>query len=193
MNDGKVDSRGRFWAGTMAGDHTPAQGSLYRLQRSNGAYEVSPMVGGITIANGLDWSPDNRILYYVDSATQRIDRFDFDAESGTLSNRRPFVEIPAAEGLPDGMTVDAEGCIWLALFRSGSIRRYSTAGKVIMEVKVPVALVTSCAFGGSGLDELYITTARHRLSPAEALEQPTSGGLFMCRPGAVGRQPFLFG
>lgn len=194
MNEGKVDSQGRFWAGTMAVDHTRGQGSLYRFQEGPGrGYEVARMVGDITIANGLDWSLDNRTLYYIDSATQRIDRFDFDPHTGDLSNRCPLIEIPPREGLPDGMTVDAEGHIWVALFRAGIVRRYSPSGKAEMQVVLPASLVTSCAFGGREFDELYITTARHRLSPEEAASQPTAGGLFVCRPGPVGRPPFLFG
>ena len=109
MNDGKCDCRGRFWAGTMAIDHTPGAGTLYRLECVEGDYRVSAEVSGITVANGLDWSPDNKLMYYIDSPTQRVDVFDFDADSGTLANRRPLIEIPRADGLPDGMTVDAEG------------------------------------------------------------------------------------
>lgn len=192
MNDGKCDCRGRFWAGTMATDHTPGAGTLYRLEHRGEGYAVSPALAGITVANGIDWSPDNRLMYYIDSPTQRIDVFDFDAERGTLSNRRPLVEIPPSDGLPDGMTVDAEGHLWVALFRGGKIRRYGPDGRAGMEIDLRVTLVTSCAFGGPDLATLYITTARHRLTAAEAAEQSTAGGLFACRPGPVGRLPFLF-
>jgi len=193
MNDGKCDCRGRFWAGTMAWDHTPEVGSLYCLQRSSQGFSLSVALTGITVANGLDWSPDNRGMYYIDSPTQRIDMFDFDAERGSVSRRRTFVDIPHADGLPDGMLVDAEGYVWVALFGRGKVRRYTPSGEIHMEIDVPVTLVTSCAFGGPHLDELYITTARHRLTPEEAAAQPTAGGLFVCRPGPVGRPPFSFG
>jgi sugar lactone lactonase YvrE len=193
MNDGKCDCRGRFWAGTMAKDHTPRAGMLYRLECAEGEYRVSAEVGGITVANGLDWSLDNTLMYYIDSPTQRVDVFDFDADRGTIANRRPFIQIPQSDGEPDGMTVDAEGCLWVALFRRGKLRRYAPNGKAVMDVDVPVSLVTSCAFGGANLDELYITTARHRLTPAQAAQQPTAGGVFVCRPGATGRPSFLFG
>jgi sugar lactone lactonase YvrE len=192
-NDGKCDSKGRFWAGTMATDHTPGAGTLYRLDRTNGDYAVSAMISGITVANGLDWSPDNRLMYYIDSPTQRIDVFDFDEESGTPANRRAFAEIPAADGMPDGMTVDAEGHLWVALFRGAKVRRYRPNGEINLEVKVPVTLVTSCAFGGRNAEDLYITTARHRLTPAEGAEQTTAGGVFVCRPGPAGRLPYRFG
>lgn len=194
MNEGKPDCQGRFWAGTMAADHSPGRGTLYRLRSlPDGGRDVAPMLHGITIANGLDWSPDNRTLYYIDSATQRIDCFDFDPETGSLSGRRPLIAIPPAEGLPDGMTVDGDGHLWVALFGGGRIRRYSPDGRAEMEVIVPVTLVTSCAFGGAHLDELYITTARHRLAPEQTKTQPTAGGLFACRPGSPGRLPFRFG
>lgn len=192
MNDGKCDCRGRFWAGTLAIDHTPKAGTLYRLEHANGAYAAAPTLSDITVSNGLDWSLDNRSMYYIDSPTQRIDIFDFDADTGTLRNRRVFVEIPKSDGLPDGMTVDADGHVWVALFRAGKLRRYTPDAEVDMEVNVPVTLVTSCAFGGAHFDELYITTARHRLTPAEASEQKTAGGVFLCRPGPCGRAPFLF-
>jgi len=192
MNDGKVDCRGRFWAGTMAWDHTPRAGSLYCLERSAGRFHVSTKLRGITIANGLDWSPDDRLMYYIDSPTQRIDIFDFDADRGALQNRRTFVEIPSSDGLPDGMTVDAEGYIWVALFGRGRIRRYDPAGHIDMEVAFPVSLVTSCAFGGPELNELYVTTAWHRLTPEESAVQVVAGGLFVCRPGPTGRPPYVF-
>jgi sugar lactone lactonase YvrE len=193
MNDGKCDSRGRFWAGTMAVDHTPEAGTLYRLERTNGDDAVTAIFSGITVANGLDWSPDNRLMYYIDSPTQRIDVFDFDEESGALINRRAFVEIPVADGMPDGMTVDAEGHLWVALFRGAKVRRYRPDAGIDLEVNLPVTLVTSCAFGGPGHESLYITTARHRLTPAEAAEQTMAGGVFVCRPGPAGRLPFRFG
>ena len=192
MNDGKCDCRGRFWAGTMAWEHTPGAGSLYCLQRAEGCFRVSTVLRDITIANGLDWSPDHQRMYYIDSATQRIDVFDFNADRGTVENRRTFVEILPAVGLPDGMTVDAEGGVWVALFGGGKVRRYTADGRVDLEVRLPVTLATSCAFGGPELDELYITTARHRLTREETPKQPTAGGIFVCRPGPVGRLPFLF-
>ena len=193
MNDGKCDCRGRFWAGSMAMDHTPGAGTLYRLVYKDGHLEASAQLEGITIANGLDWSTDNARMYYIDSATQRIDMFDFDPEAGQLSNRRVFVAIPRSEGLPDGMVIDAEGFVWVALFGAGKVRRYSPSGEIDMEVHVPVTLVTSCAFGGEHLQDLYITTARHRLTATEAMGQPTAGALFACRPGPTGRLPFVFG
>jgi len=192
MNDGRCDSRGRFWAGTMSMARTPEAGSLYRLERTRDGYQVAPMLRGLTIANGLDWSPDDRRMYYIDTPTQRIDLCDFEAERGLISHRRAFAAIARADGLPDGMVVDAEGYVWVALIRGGRVRRYSPGGEVDMEVRLPVTLVTSCTFGGARFDELYITTARHLLTPEESAKQPEAGSLFVCRPGPVGRAAHLF-
>jgi sugar lactone lactonase YvrE len=150
------------------------------------------MLSGLTVANGIDWSPDGRLMYYIDSPTQRVDVFDFDADTGDISNRRPFVEIPKADGLPDGMVVDAEGGVWVALFRAGRLRRYSPTGVVKQEVEVPVTLVTSAVFGGSDLGDLYITTAKHRLAPEERDRQLHAGSVFCCRPGPIGRPSYRF-
>jgi sugar lactone lactonase YvrE len=192
MNDGGCDPAGRFWAGTMSTENVPGAGSLYCLEQANGALLPRRVLGGLTIANGIDWSPDGQRMYYIDSPTQRIDVFDFDMESGAVANRRPFAEIPAREGLPDGMTVDAEGGVWVALFRGGRLRRYSPMGEIKQEIEVPVTLVTSAAFGGTDMGDLYITTARHRLTPEERVSQTHAGSLFCCRPGPTGRPSFRF-
>jgi sugar lactone lactonase YvrE len=194
MNDGRCDAAGRFWAGTMSAspDHVVGAGSLYRLEELANSMSAVRVLGGLTVANGIDWSPDGRLMYYIDSPTQRIDVFDFDADSGAVSRRRPFVEIPKADGLPDGMLVDAEGGVWVALFRAGRVRRYSPSAEVKQEIEVPVTLVTSAAFAGPNLDDLYITTARHRLTPDERDRQTHAGSLFHCRPGPVGRLSHRF-
>ncbi|HEX6348527.1 MAG TPA: SMP-30/gluconolactonase/LRE family protein [Candidatus Dormibacteraeota bacterium] len=183
MNDGKCDSRGRFWAGTMGYDLRPNAAALYRLEAD---CTVQTMLQPVSLSNGIDWSLDDRLMYYVDSTTGRLDVFDYDPEPGLLSNRRTLVEIPRSEGLPDGLTVDAEGCIWLALWGGGAVRRLTPAGKVDRVVRLPVSQVTSCAFGGSDLEDLYITSA------AENVSEPGAGGLFRCRPGVKGRPAHRF-
>jgi len=192
MNDGRCDPAGRFWAGTMSAEQQPGAGSLYRLEQVGTELVPQRVLGGLTIANGIDWSPDGRLMYYIDSPTQRVDVFDCDMDTGTISNRRVFAEIPKADGLPDGMFVDAEGAVWVALFRAGRVRRYSPAAAVIQEVEVPVTLVTSAAFGGADLGDLYITTARHRLTADERGRQIHAGSLFCCRPGPTGRRSHRF-
>ena len=186
MNDGRCDPAGRFWAGTMAWEHTAGAGSLYRLESVGGRLAATRVLDGLTIANGLDWSPDGRLLYYIDSATQRVDVFDFDLDAGALRGRRPFAHVAARDGLPDGLAVDAEGGVWVALFGAGRVRRYTPHGSVDAEVEVPVSLVTSMAFGGPDYGDLYLTTARHRLTPEERVHQVHAGSLFACRPGPCG-------
>lgn len=189
MNDGSVDLAGRFWAGTMAFDASVGAGSLYRLD-PDGA--VQTMLTGLTISNGLDWSPEDRTMYFVDSMAGGVDAFDFDLDAGTISGRRRVCEIPPEEGLPDGLTVDADGFVWVALWGSGSVRCYAPSGALVALVDVPARQVTSCAFGGPDLADLYITTARAGLSAEDLRGQPDAGGLFVCRPGVVGRAPNVF-
>jgi sugar lactone lactonase YvrE len=183
FNDGACDPQGRMWAGTMAWAESGAVGSLYRLGVDG---TVERMLDGITISNGLGWSPDGATMYYVDTPTRRIDAFDFDGRDGRIANRRPFVVVPEGEGLPDGLCVDEEGAVWLALWGGWCLRRYLPDGTLDAVVPLPVAQVSSCAFGGEGLDELYITTARQTLSTEARRAQPLAGRLFRGRPGVRG-------
>lgn len=182
FNDGKVDARGRFWAGTMAMDETPGRGSLYRLDADGTA---TPVLDGVGMSNGLDWSPDNRSFYYVDSLTHRVDAFDHDPHSGELSNRRPLAAFE--EGVPDGLTVDADGCLWVAVWGRSKVRRYSPAGQLLEELTLPTRRITSCAFGGPGLDVLFVTSAAR-----PGRDDADAGGVFELRPGATGRLPNRF-
>ena len=189
MNDGRCDATGRFWAGTMAFDPSPGTGTLYRLDRDG---SVTPVLADLTISNGLDWSPDGRSLYFVDSGTQRVDLFDFDPVAGTLSNRRPFVQLPDAAGMPDGLVVDADGFVWVALWGGGALHRYAADGALAQVVTLPVSHPTSCAFGGPDLMDLYVTSASVELTPAALARQPHAGGLFRLRPGVAGRAGHRF-
>ena len=189
MNDGTCDAAGRFWAGTMSLDETPGAGALYCLDPTG---DVRVMVVGATISNGIDWSDDARTMYYVDSPTRQIDVFDFDLAAGTISNRRPFVRIPDEHGIPDGLTLDAEGYVWVALWRGSAVHRYAPNGTLAAVVRVPTSCPTACAFGGPDLRDLFITTAAIELTDRERAEQPLAGGLFVCRPGAAGRAPNRF-
>ena len=186
MNDGACDSRGRFWAGTMHVDELPEAGSLYRLAPDG---SVETMLDKVTISNGIGWSPDDSVMYYVDTPTLGIDAFDYDADSGAISNRRRIVTIEAGAGSPDGLTVDEDGCIWIALWEGWAVRRYSPAGTLEGVVEVPAARVTKPAFGGDALDELYITTAA---PDAPDPEQPHAGGIFVVHPGAPGRPAYPY-
>ncbi len=190
MNDGACDPGGRFWAGTMAADERADAGALYRLDPHGG---VETIIAPVTISNGIDWSTDGRRMFFVDSATQRIDVLDFDRSSGAVSNRRPFATIPRAAGVPDGLTIDADDGVWVALWQGGAVHRYAPDGTLDRAVHLPATHPTSCAFGGEDLRDLYITTATIALDAATRRRQPDAGGLFRCRPGAVGRLPHRFG
>jgi len=189
MNDGKVDPQGRFWAGTMGVDHRPEAGTLYRLDPD---LRVTPMISGTTISNGLDWSLDGRTMYYIDTPTRRVDRFDFEPATGAIAGRTPAVAIREGAGSPDGMTVDADGFLWVALWDGWAVERYSPDGRLDRRVEVPAQQASSCAFGGPDLDLLFITTAQEGFPPGGLPDQPHAGGLFVCSPGVRGRAPFRF-
>jgi sugar lactone lactonase YvrE len=179
MNEGGCDPDGRFYCGSMAYDQQPGAGALYRLDPDG---SVRVVLENVTISNGLEWSPDGSRAYYNDSPTQSIDVFDYEVESG-LSGRRPLAEVPAEAGLPDGLTVDEEGGVWVALYGGGSVRRYTPEGVLDEVIEVAAKQVTACTFGGSGLDQLFITTSREDLKPGE---DPLAGSLFRTAVGLAG-------
>ncbi|MFF3441443.1 SMP-30/gluconolactonase/LRE family protein [Streptosporangium sp. NPDC002721] len=178
MNEGGCDPQGRFYAGSMAWDAAPGRGGLFRLDADG---RVRAVLADVTISNGLAWSPDGGTAYYVDTPTGRVDAFDHDARDG-LSNRRTAVVVDPAHGSPDGLTVDAEGGLWVALWGGGAVHRYTPGGRLDERIEVPAGQVTACAFGGDALDELYVTTSRFGLAEPE----PAAGALFRARPGVRG-------
>jgi sugar lactone lactonase YvrE len=178
MNEGGCDPAGRFHCGSMAYDQRPGAAALYRLDPDRSVHRV---LDGVTVSNGLEWSPDGSRAYYDDTATHRVDVFDWAPDTG-LTGRRPFVELPE-DGNPDGLTVDAEGGVWVALYGSGAVHRYTAAGRLDAVVEVPTPKVTACTFGGPRLDELWITTSREGMGPDE---DPAAGALFRLEPGATG-------
>ncbi len=180
FNDGAVDRQGRFWAGTLGREKGCA---LYRLDPD---LALHTMQTGVTVANGIGWSPDNRTMYFTDSAPRMIYAYDFDPATGDIANRRPFVHTPDEPGVPDGLTVDSEGCIWSARWGGWKVTRYDPSGLVEREIFVPVAQPTSCAFGGVELDELYITSASVGLGEDELKEQPLAGDVFVLRTDVKG-------
>jgi sugar lactone lactonase YvrE len=187
FNDGAVDSRGRFWAGSLGG---PGEGTLYRLDPDG---SVHVMLAGVSTPNGIGWSPDDTIMYFTDSAPRIIYAFDYDAASGTIVNQRNFIEVPQGIGTPDGLAIDSEGYIWSACWDGAKIVRYSPAGTIDLIVSVPVLRPTSCVFGGPNLDELYITSAVTGLSEEQIKQYPLSGDLFRLKTGVKGREKFKFG
>ena len=183
FNDGKCDPAGRFWAGTMQYAVTPATAALYRLDLDGRPTLVVP---DVTLSNGLAWSGDGRTMFYVDSRTHRIDAFDFELATGAVSGRRTVVEIPAADGSPDGVTIDEEDGLWVALAHGSAVRRY-VDGRVDREIRLPVSLVTSVTFGGPDRDELFITSAWEHMTAEERAREPLAGAVFRARPGVRGR------
>ncbi|POH65444.1 MULTISPECIES: SMP-30/gluconolactonase/LRE family protein [Cryobacterium] len=179
MNDGGGAPDGSFYCGSMAYDQRTGAGSLYRLA-PDGSVELA--LAGVTISNGLAWSPDGSLAYYNDTPTGRIGVFDWAPETG-LTGLRPFVDIPSADGYPDGLTVDSEGGVWVALYAGGAVRRYSPEGTLDEVIEVAAQRVTACTFGGDDLRRLYITTSREGLAPGE---DPLAGSVFTVTPGVAG-------
>jgi sugar lactone lactonase YvrE len=188
FNDGKVDREGRFWAGTMDRFEREPSGKLYRLDPDLSWTQVD---SGYLVTNGPAFSNDGRTMYHTDSARRRVYAFDL-APDGTAANRRVFAEFGEADGYPDGMTVDAEDCVWIAFWDGWCVRRLSAKAERLAELRVPVQRPTSCAFGGPDLDRLFITSARRDLTPEDLERQPDAGGLFMAVPGVSGMPEPLF-
>ncbi|ANE45819.1 hypothetical protein SY83_05350 [Paenibacillus swuensis] len=186
FNDGKCDPTGRFWAGTMPLQDSKPTGTLYRL-REDGAIE--PRRDGLVCSNGLCWSEDGATMYFIDSPTRVVSAFRFDPSSGNLSDERVVVRLPEGEGVPDGMTIDREGMLWVAQWDGWKVSRWDPqTGERLAVVHVPAARVTSCIFGSPEFDELFITTAGISQEDSErAAEQPLAGGLFRAKVNAQGR------
>jgi sugar lactone lactonase YvrE len=190
MNDGRCDRAGRFWAGTMnESSHEPV-GALYCLEPN---LTVRRIETGISIPNSLAWSPDDRVMYFADSARRRIWAYDFDVAHGVMWNRRIFVDAADHPGVPDGSTVDAEGCLWNAEHGGSRVCRYTPAGRLDRVLDLPVTQPTCCAFGGPRLETLYITTAREGLGPEKLAQQPLAGAVFALQPGVSGLPEPAFG
>ena len=181
MNDGACDRAGRFYAGTMADDERPAAGALYRLDPD---LRVTTLLTGVGISNGIGWSPDERLMYYVDSHAHQVDVFDYDPATGAIDGRRRFAAVGQGDVVPDGLTVDADGGVWVAVWGGSAVLRHDPGGQLREALELPAAQVTSCTFGGPELDRLYITTAD---GPGEH-----AGALFACEPGVTGQPSHPF-
>jgi sugar lactone lactonase YvrE len=174
-NDGACDAAGRFWIGTMALDETPGAGALYRYDG-----RLQRVLDEVTLSNGIGWTRDDTRMYYIDSPVQRVDLFDFELASGSVDDRRPFVSIDESDGIPDGLTVDDEGGVWVALYGGSCIHRYDESGRLDAVLEVPAENVTSCCFGGDDGRSLFVTTAA------------PDGNVYVTHPGVSGPPAHVF-
>jgi sugar lactone lactonase YvrE len=189
MNDAACDPQGRFWAGTKADDNRAGGGALHRLD-PDGHTEL--VLAGLTISNGLGWSPDGRTMYLADTIPRVIHAFAFDGDRGTISDGRVLVEVTGSGAGPDGLTVDAAGDIWVAIFGGGRVERYSPAGELREVLRVPARETTSCAFAGPGLHRLYVTTATENWSDEQRRAEPGAGLTYRFDTDATGRPAATF-
>ena len=184
FNDGKIDRWGNYWAGSMDKAEQQSSGRLYRLDTH---LNLKQMDQGYCISNGPTFSPCGQYLYHTDTIAKTIYAFDVDPETQAIRNKRDFIRFTREEqGYPDGMTVDAEGCLWVAHFRGACVSRYSPQGDFLQSISLPVPNITSCTFGGKDYKTLYMTTARHTMTAEEIKQFPLAGSLFTCEPGVIG-------
>ncbi|HLX48903.1 MAG TPA: SMP-30/gluconolactonase/LRE family protein [Streptosporangiaceae bacterium] len=177
MNDGKCDPAGRFLGGTLTYARHPGACALYRLDPATG--DVSTVLDGVTLSNGLGWSPAGDLMYYADTPSEQVDVLRYDPGTGQVSDRRMFADLHDVPGRPDGLTVDSEGCVWIAMAGGGAVRKYTPDGELDHVIGFPVSLVTSVTFGGATLADLYVTTSRENFTEADLADQPLAGSVFM--------------
>ncbi|MEO6733821.1 MAG: SMP-30/gluconolactonase/LRE family protein [Ferruginibacter sp.] len=179
FNDGKCDPAGRFWIGTMSLSEKAGAGSLYMIE-SDLSYSLK--IEGVTISNGMAWSPDHKIFYYIDTPTFQVVAYDYDIDTGEITNRKLAINIPEKEGFPDGMTIDTEGMLWIAHWDGWHVVRWNpVTGEKLLSIPLPAARITSCTFGGDDLQDLYITSASIGLTERQHEEQPLAGALFVVK------------
>jgi len=190
VNDGKCDPAGRFLAGTMDMNEKDPNGALYLFDGK----QVTRLLDGITVSNGLVWSVDHKILYYIDTPTRVVKAFDYDIATGQIANPRPVIQVPESLGWPDGMTSDSEGNLWIAIWGGAQVAKWNPkTGKLLEQISVPALQTSSCVFGGKDMNELYITSARKEMSGENIKKYPLSGGLFRVITNVAGMQTFEFG
>jgi sugar lactone lactonase YvrE len=190
FNDGRCDRQGRFRLGTMFEPRTRPGGAFYRLEA--GKLQRETLIGDLTISNALAWSPDGRVMYHADTPRQQVYAYDYDTATGTVSNRRLFLDLSRSDEKPDGATVDSAGNYWVALYGSSKVVQFSPQGERLQEIRLPVKAPTMPCFGGPDLKTLYITTARQKHTPEELRSMPLAGGIFSARVDIPGLPEPLF-
>jgi len=184
FNDGKCDHEGRLWVGTYSMSGIKGVSALYCITDS---FDMEEKISDVSISNGIAWNEDGSLMYYIDTPTGQVVQYDFDRKSGNIANKKTIITIPKEQGEPDGMTIDSDGMLWVALWDGFGVGRFNPlTGEMIQKIDVPVPKVTSCAFGGDNLDILYITSARVEMTEDELEKYPLSGGLFMAKTSAKG-------
>ena len=179
FNDGKCDPAGRFWVGTMAISEKQRAGSVYVIEKD---FSYSTKIKNVTVSNGMAWSPDHKLFYYIDTPTFEVVTYDYDIEKGNITNKRVAFTIPKKEGFPDGMTIDAQGMLWIAHWNGWQVARWNPhTGEKLLHISLPAARITSCTFGGDELHDLYITSASIGLNEKQRDEQPLAGSLFVIK------------
>ena len=191
FNDGKCDPAGRLLAGTLDMAERQANGSLYSLAPDK---QLTKLLSGIRISNGLAWSPDYKIFYYIDTPTRTVKAFDYDVGTGRITNPRQALYVPEELGWPDGMTSDSEGQLWIGMWGGAQVTKWNpNTGRLLEQIPVPALQTTSCVFGGNDMNELYITSARKGMDEADLKAYPLSGGVFRMRTKVTGMPTFEFG
>ncbi|WP_087520312.1 SMP-30/gluconolactonase/LRE family protein [Polaribacter sp. SA4-12] len=186
LNDGKCDPAGRFWVGSMHFNKEKGKANLYTITSEN---ILEKKIDSVTISNGIVWTSDKKTMYYIDTPTSTIKEFDYNNETGEISNGKIAVEIPESLGFPDGMTIDEENMLWVGMWNGNAVIRFNPkTGKVLSKIEVPAHNITSCAFGGENLDILYITTASVDMTEKEIKKYPLAGSVYKVNPGVKGVQ-----
>jgi len=190
INDGKCDPAGRFLAGTMDMNEKDPNGALYSFDGK----QTTRLLDGITVSNGLAWSVDHKIFYYIDTPTRVVKAFDYEIASGQIANPRTVIQVPESLGWPDGMTSDSDGNLWIAMWGGAQVTQWNPkTGKMLEQISVPALQTSSCVFGGKDMNELYVTSARKGMGEENLKKYPLSGGLFRVNTNVVGMQTFEFG
>lgn len=193
LNDGKCDPAGRLWVGSMHFNQIEFAASLFRMSANDDKVDIKKMQDSVTISNGIIWSLDEKTMYYIDTKRGNVRAYDYGKLTGDISNERVVITVPDTLGYPDGMTIDAEGMLWIALWNGNCVSRWNpNTGELLQTIEVPAHNISSCAFGGENLDTLYLTSARLDTNEEELKSKPQSGGLFKVVPGVKGVKSYFF-